>query len=68
MTFEDILFEALLNSYTDRLRELPPPPPGYRYTYDYPSITHNGDFWDVTVDLCLEDEYGRKIRIKDHNE
>ena len=64
-TFEEILFDTVYRSCVDRMNQLPPPPEGYRYAYDFPQMTYNRETncWDVTVDLCLEDGDGRKIRI-----
>lgn len=50
-------------SLWSQVQKLPPPPEGYFYSYDFPRVEKNGNNWDITVDLCLEDREGRKIPI-----
>ena len=65
MTLEEILLDNVYRSYLDRLKSLPPPPEGYTYAYDFPTVERKGDCWEVTSELCLQDGYGRKIRLND---
>lgn len=64
---DDILFDIICKALRDRLVDFPPPPNGYVYVYDFPVMTHNPETecWDVYVDLCLQDRYGKRIRLKD---
>lgn len=64
---DDILFDNICKALQDLQVDFPPPPEGYVYVYDFPVMTHNPETecWDVYVDLCLQDGYGRRIRLKD---
>ena len=64
---DETLFDIIRRELQDRLVDFPPPPEGYVYAFDYPVMVHNPEeeCWDVYVDLCLQDGYGRRIRLKD---
>lgn len=56
---------ATMNDLLDyMIKNIPPPPSGYTYDFDNPEIRKVGDNWEVTVNLCLKDEFGRLITIE----
>lgn len=53
-TLGDMVFEKALESYREKLQELPPPPPGYYYAPKIGEIRYDGGQFFVEGHLSLE--------------
>ena len=53
-TLDDMVFEKALESYREKLQELPPPPPGYYYAPNIGEIRYEGGRFYIDVSLSLE--------------
>lgn len=51
---EEIIFERMRKSYAEKMRELPPPPPGYWYRPECTDARKEGDNYVVDMTLTLE--------------
>lgn len=55
----DNITTKMLNEYTRRVQELPPPPEGFHYSLSSPEFKFKDNEWEVTTYIILE-ENGKK--------
>lgn len=53
-TLEEKVYNSLRKSYEEKLRTLPPPPPGWYYKPEIDNIRREGDRFVVDVALTLD--------------
>lgn len=54
MTIDEFIFEAMQMAYSEKLKELPPPPPGHYYAPAVYEIRREGENYVIDVEMTLK--------------